>query len=190
MYCLIFRSNIGFSFISILGEEKQNIIGNHDIIWNSWNQTDTILFIYTFFFRVCLLLTGVFLFNCAYLDIRSQVAIQAFFMTLCNNMDNNPKQKSETETKQVYKESYDCNCKSVIQLHIYVITQSSFKLCEALKNLYLVTLTATSSWVALVRTLNNWLRTVGRKAIITWPSIAWRLWKKAVILSLPWNKGI
>lgn len=44
---------------------------------------------------------------------------------------------------------------SVIQLHIYVITQPSLKLCEELENLYLVTLTATSSWVALVRTLNN-----------------------------------
>lgn len=53
-----------------------------------------------------------------------------------------------------------------------VISQSPFKLCDALQILYLVTLTATSSWVALVRTLNNWLRTVGRKAIITWPSIA------------------
>lgn len=53
-----------------------------------------------------------------------------------------------------------------------VISWSSFKLCDALQILYLVTLTATSSWVALVRTLNNWLRTVGRKAIITWPSIA------------------
>jgi len=53
-----------------------------------------------------------------------------------------------------------------------VISQSPFKLSDALQILYLVTLTATSSWVALVRTLNNWLRTVGRKAIITWPSIA------------------
>jgi hypothetical protein len=41
---------------------------------------------------------------------------------------------------------------------------------------YRVTLTATSSWVALVRTRNSWFRMVGRKAIITWPSIACRLY--------------
>lgn len=42
----------------------------------------------------------------------------------------------------------------------------------------LVTLTATSSWVALVSTLNSWLRMVGRNLIITWLSMACRLWEK------------
>lgn len=41
-----------------------------------------------------------------------------------------------------------------------------------------VTLTATSSWVALVRTRNSWFRMVGRKAIITWPSMACRLCRR------------
>lgn len=36
-------------------------------------------------------------FTLTYLNIGSQVAIQAFFMTLSNNMDNNPKQKSENK---------------------------------------------------------------------------------------------
>lgn len=40
---------------------------------------------------------GSILFTFTYLDIRSQVAIQAFFMTLSNNMDNNPKEKSENK---------------------------------------------------------------------------------------------
>ena len=47
---------------------------------------------------------------------------------------------------------------------------------EAFRDTCLVTLTATSSWVALVRTLNSWFRVVGRNLIITWLSMACRLW--------------
>lgn len=42
---------------------------------------------------------------------------------------------------------------------------------------HLVVFTATSSWLVVVRTRTSWFRMVGRNLIITWPSMAWRLWQ-------------
>lgn len=62
-------------------------------------------------------------------------------------------------------------------IFLFLVLALILKNTTFLKAACLVTFTATSSWVALVNTRNSWFRVVGRNLIITWLSMAWRLWK-------------